>query len=125
MVKSALDLLENKTYKKGLLTGMVLAHNLKTKKKMHGGKAPVGLKKALAVLAGPLGWVWLAKNSNKEEVKDLKKRLEKYEPPPPPPKKLQPPPPIRTDVDDYDMPDNGNDYYTEDEEGYDDYEDYE
>lgn len=39
-------------------------------------------KKALGIAAGPLGWLWLAaRHKSDKELKEVKKRLEKYEPP--------------------------------------------
>lgn len=119
MVKTALDLLAtNKNYKNGLLTGMILGKQLTKTKKMKGGSWG-GLKKALAVAAGPLGWVWLARNKNKEEVKDLKKRLEVYEPVPRPKPKPKPKPSYDDD-DDFDDDDEDEDMEEFSEEDFDD-----
>lgn len=110
MVKSAMNLLAtNKQFKNGLLTGMILAKQIaKDKKKAlaiapgelgwagidplpnkklaaAGGKKIKGgfsFKKALAVAAGPLGWLWLAaRHKGDKELKEVQKKLEKYEPP--------------------------------------------
>ncbi len=88
MVKSAVELLAtDKKYKDGFLAGMILAKKLATDKKNNttkGGKKLQGgfsFKKALAIAAGPMGWVWLARHKNDEEMKEMKKKLEKYEPP--------------------------------------------
>ena len=88
MVKSAVELLAtDKFFKNGFLTGMILAKKLADKKKnsmKKGGKKIQGgfsFKKELAIAAGPLGWVWLARHKNDEELNEVKKRLEKYEPP--------------------------------------------
>ena len=79
MVKSSAPrlLARNKNYKAGLLAGMILGNKL-AKKKMRGGSS-LGLKKALAILAGPWGWVWLAKHGSDKEKKELAQRLSKYE----------------------------------------------
>lgn len=119
MVKSALDMLSSPLYKKGVLTGMLLAKQIAEKKKMNGGgKVGVKFKKALAVLAGPLGWVWLAKNSNKEKIEKLQKKLQKYEPKKKTKKKL-PPPEYDDEYDEGDV-DDGN-YEDYDDEEMDDY----
>lgn len=89
MVKSAVELLAtDKIFKNGFLTGMILAKKLADKKKngmKKGGKKKIqggfSFKKALAIAAGPLGWVWLARHKNDEELNEVKNRLEKYEPP--------------------------------------------
>lgn len=79
MPKSSVDLLQtNKNFKNGIITGMMLAKEIRRKKKLKG--SGFGIKEAIAVAAGPLGWVWLARNKNSEEVKQLKEKLEKYEP---------------------------------------------
>lgn len=76
----------NKQYKNGLLTGMLLARQFAKDKKIakaaNGGKKIKGgfnFKKALAIVAGPLGWAWLAHHNNKK-AKEAEKKLEKYEP---------------------------------------------
>ena len=88
MVKSAVELLAtDKKFKNGFLAGMILAKKIATEKKnaTQGGKKIKGgsfsFKKALAIAAGPLGWVWLARHKNDEELNKVKKKLEKYEPP--------------------------------------------
>lgn len=88
MVKSAVELLAtDKKFKNGFLAGMILAKKLATDKKNNttkGGKSirdGFSFKKALAIAAGPLGWVWLARHKNDEELKKVQKKLEKYEPP--------------------------------------------
>lgn len=89
MVKSAMNMLAtNKQFKNGLLTGMVLAKKIADDKKaVKGGKRIKGgafdFKKVLAVAAGPLGWVWLARHKNDQELEEMKKQLEKIKPPPP------------------------------------------
>ena len=117
MVKTALDMLSSSPlYKKGILNGMLLAKQIADKKKMNGGgKVGVKFKKALAVLAGPLGWVWLAKNSNKEKIEKLQKKLKKYEPKK---KTKKLPPPVYDDEDDvdYEDGDDGDNYEDYDEE---------
>ena len=87
MVKSAVELLAtDKKFKNGFLAGMILAKKLATEKKNNaakGGKKLQGgfsFKKALAIAAGPLGWAWLA-HHNSKKAKEVKKKLEKYEPP--------------------------------------------
>lgn len=80
MVKTGIQkVATNKSFKKGVLTGLLLARKInRNKKKMKGGG--INIKKALAIAAGPLGWVWLARNGREAEVKELQKRLAKYEP---------------------------------------------
>ena len=125
MVKTALDMLSSSPlYKKGILTGMLLAKQIADKKKMNGGgKVGVKFKKALAVLAGPLGWVWLAKNSNKEKIEKLQKKLKKYEPKKKTKTKKLPPPVYDDDEDDvdYEDGDDGGDNYGDYDEEMDDY----
>ncbi len=80
MPKSAVNLLAtNKQFKNGVITGLLLAKKIKddNKRKLKGGK--ISLKKVLAIAAGPLGWVWLARHKNDDEMNELKKKLEKYE----------------------------------------------
>lgn len=77
----------NKQFKNGLLTGMILAKKIHQDKKnaRMGGKNLKGgfdFKKVLAVAAGPLGWVWLAKHSKDAEIAKLQKEVEKYNLPP-------------------------------------------
>ena len=72
----------NKHFKNGLLTGMILAKKIEQNKKNArlGGKKIKGgfdFKKALAVAAGPLGWVWLAKHNRDEEIAKLQQEVEK------------------------------------------------
>lgn len=64
----------NGDYVNGLLTGMFLAKNIHRKNKLSGGKK-FDFKKALAIMAGPIGWAILA-NKNAKENKELKKQLE-------------------------------------------------
>ena len=66
MVKSSLDLLAtNKNYKKGFLAG-VLAGKKMYKHHLKGG---FDFKRGLAILAGPLGWMYL---HNKDKQKTQK-----------------------------------------------------
>lgn len=85
MTKSAVKLLDtNKHYKNGVLTGLVLAKQIskaKKQSKLKGGEMPVTAKKVLAALAGPWGWLWLAKH-NSDKNKELEEKLKKYEPDP-------------------------------------------
>lgn len=81
MTKSALNLLAtNKKYKQGVLTGMLLAKHIEKKKKLHGGKG-ISFKKAMAVAAGPMGWIWLATHRNDDKIKEMQKKLDKLENP--------------------------------------------
>lgn len=111
MVKSAVELLAtDKKYKDGFLAGMILAKKLATDKKNNttkGGKKLQGgfsFKKALAIAAGPMGWVWLARHKNDEELKEMKKKLEKYEPP----KKT------KKEIDDFPADDDDEDFDEDD-----------
>ena len=84
MTKSAIKLLNsNKQYKNGVLTGLILAKQIskdKKQSKLKGGEIPMKWKKVLAAVAGPRGWLWLARHAGDEEIKNLQKKLSKYEP---------------------------------------------
>ena len=125
----------NKQFKNGLLTGMILAKQIHNEKKMTGGRKVnkknngMTFKKVLAIAAGPLGWVWLARHKSDEEVKELQKKLEKYESPP---QKEEKPKKVKHDKkekhDLYDLPDDENmydeDFIDDDDDGIDDYDGY-
>lgn len=122
MVKSAVELLAtDKKFKNGFLAGMILAKKLANDKKNNTtkggkkirGKSGFSFKKALAIAAGPLGWVWLARHKNDKELKKVQKKLAKYEPP-----KTTKKPKKTEEIDDFPVEDDDEEEDDEDEDNF-------
>ena len=60
-------------YKHAVMGGMLLAHGIHKNKKKY-GSGSISFKKVLAGLAGPVGWIYLAKTAHDEKLQEQKKK---------------------------------------------------
>jgi len=59
-------------YKHAVMGGMLLAHGIHKNKKKY-GSGSISFKKVLAGIAGPVGWIYLAKKAHDEKLKKQKR----------------------------------------------------